>query len=176
MAGFSLVLHCQQAPLTVRVSSSGRARRIASERFTEVMTACPGIRTRLSPYGQVLAFQMAATARSSVRRSIDARSARWILMAVDRGDSNDVAVTHDEMATALRVRRPGVTVALHVLEGLRLIRSSRGCVRVTDREGLEAFTHGAYGRPEAEYRRLYPARSDNQPTDGADRLPEALAA
>ena len=54
----------------------------------------------------------------------------------------------------LAVRRPSVTTALHVLQGNGFIRVERGHVTVRDRRGLEEFARDAYGRPEAEYRRL----------------------
>jgi hypothetical protein len=59
------------------------------------------------------------------------------------------------------VRRPGVTEALHVLEGQHLIKGMRGRIVVLDREGLLGKTGGSYGVPEAEYARLIrPATGD----------------
>jgi hypothetical protein len=60
----------------------------------------------------------------------------------------------------LGVRRQGVTVARHVLEGRGLIRSTRGEVRILDREGLERAASGFYGIPEAEYARFIGAESN----------------
>ena len=65
----------------------------------------------------------------------------------------DATITHDFLAVLLRVQRPGVTVALHVLEGKRLIRSTRSHVEILDRTGLQCAANGYYGVPEAEYER-----------------------
>jgi hypothetical protein len=54
----------------------------------------------------------------------------------------------------LGVRRPGVTVALHVLEGMQVIRARRGMISVLDREKLEELADDAYGLSESEYTRL----------------------
>jgi hypothetical protein len=54
----------------------------------------------------------------------------------------------------LGVRRSGVTNELHVLEGLQAIRSTRGNVRVLDREKLIEIAGGCYGVPEREYEKL----------------------
>jgi hypothetical protein len=48
------------------------------------------------------------------------RLARWLLMCHDRVGGNEVAVTHDFLSMMLSVRRPSVTTALHVLEGMAL--------------------------------------------------------
>jgi hypothetical protein len=54
----------------------------------------------------------------------------------------------------LGVRRPGVTTALHVLEGNGLIWAKRSLVTVRDREKLEELADDAYGVSHAEYERL----------------------
>ena len=69
------------------------------------------------------------------------------------GDS-ELHLTHEVLSTALAVRRAGVTDALHELEGLGLIRSTRGQINILDRHGLIGFADGCYGEPEAEYERL----------------------
>jgi hypothetical protein len=52
------------------------------------------------------------------------------------------------------VRRPGVTVALQLLEGRALIRARRGEIVIRDRAGLLELANGGYGEAEAEYVRL----------------------
>ena len=54
----------------------------------------------------------------------------------------------------LGVRRPAVTVAMHNLEGNRVIRSTRRLIAVADREGLLKHANGSYGTGESEYLRL----------------------
>jgi hypothetical protein len=75
-------------------------------------------------------------------------------MVHDRIDGQRLQLTHDFLAIMLGVRRPGVTVSLHVLEGAGLIKSNRGEVVILDREGLIEATNGAYGGAEKEYQRL----------------------
>jgi hypothetical protein len=65
------------------------------------------------------------------------------------------ASSHEFLALLMGVRRQGVTVALHDLEGKGLIRSVRNRVRIIDRAGLERTANGFYGAPEDEYRRLF---------------------
>jgi CRP-like cAMP-binding protein len=69
---------------------------------------------------------------------VDARLARWILMTRDRAGSNEFHLTHEFMADMLGVRRAGVSGAAKALEKLKLIRYSRGHVRIPDEFGLQA--------------------------------------
>jgi CRP-like cAMP-binding protein len=75
-------------------------------------------------------------------------------MAQDRIGKDEVSLTHELLSLMLGVRRPGVTVTLKMLEGAGLVRARRGVISITDRRGLERLADGAYGVPEAEYRRL----------------------
>ncbi len=47
-----------------------------------------------------------------------------------------------------------MTDAIHLLEGVNIVRATRGNIRVLDRERLEETAGDIYGVPEAEYRRL----------------------
>ena len=61
---------------------------------------------------------------------------------------------HEFLSLMLAVRQPSVTTSLHVLEGNGFIRNERGWITICNRKALEEFAHDAYGKPEAEYRRL----------------------
>lgn len=54
----------------------------------------------------------------------------------------------------LGVRRASVTDTLNILEGQKLIRASRGQIKVLDRPALERRADQSYGVPEEEYRSL----------------------
>jgi hypothetical protein len=75
-------------------------------------------------------------------------------MCDDRVAGNRLVITHEYLSVMLGVRRPGVTVALQMIEGRGLIQSRRGEVVIRDRKGLIDLANGSYGEPEAEYKRL----------------------
>jgi CRP-like cAMP-binding protein len=103
---------------------------------------------------EAFSVQLSHTAVSNAVHDVNERLARWLLMCHDRVTGNEIALTHEFIATMLAVRRPSVTTSLHVLEGHGFIRSERGMITVRNRAALEEFAQDAYGRPEAEYRRL----------------------
>lgn len=77
-----------------------------------------------------------------------------MLICHDRSDGDEIALTHELLAVMIAAQRSGVTVALHILEGMGMIRSRRGVVVIRDRAKLEELAGDGYGLAEAEYRRL----------------------
>ena len=82
--------------------------------------------------------RLSMTALANGQGTIEQRLARWLLTASERTDTDLLAITHDTLSQVLGVRRAGVTVALHVLEGKHALRSERRRIRVLDRDALIA--------------------------------------
>lgn len=154
MSGIALVTGVTQTPLETLVQISGTAHRMPADKFTRMLADNPASRDLLLKYAYAFSVQTTQTALAAAHAVLEVRLARWILMLHDRIDGDEMALTHEFMSLMLAVRRPGVTVALHELEGRGLIRSKRGWLLVRDREGLEEACGGLYGVPEAEYARV----------------------
>src|SRR5262249_55259849 len=106
--------------------------------FAALLTEIPRLRDRMLPWVSDLLAQMALNSLANGRASIEQRVARWLLMAADRLGTTEIMITHDMLAQLLGVRRAGVTMALHVLEGRHAVRSERRRVRIADRAALAA--------------------------------------
>jgi hypothetical protein len=65
-------------------------------------------------------------------------------MASERCATPRLSVTHEQLSRALAVRRSGITVALHMLESRRLVRSRRRLIEIVDRAGLVRETDGLH--------------------------------
>ena len=76
----------------------------------------------------------------------------------------ELAMTQEQMATVLGVRREGVTDAALKLQNAGLIRYTRGRIRVLDREGLQQRTCECYAVVKNEYDRLLPTHSATVPS------------
>ncbi len=79
-------------------------------------------------------------------------------MCHDRLQQDEIALTHEFLSLMLGTRRAGVTTAMHILEGMGMVRSKRGVVVVLSREKLIETAGGSYGVAEAEYTRLIGVR------------------
>lgn len=139
MVGLSLLLGQGPAVGRTVVLYEGRALRVAGAAVKARLSQSQRLReVLLRGVGNVLA-QLSSNALAAGRGTIDQRVARWLLMVSSRLGTSDISLTHDAVAQALGVRRAGVTVALHVLEGKQALRSTRGRVRILDRARLAAL-------------------------------------
>lgn len=122
----------------------GVAHYIAAERIASVVERVPRLVNVMQKAQTEFLHQVASTAHANARGQTWQRLARWLLMAHDRIDSDVIFVTHGILASMLGVRRVGVTNAMHVLEGEKLIRAYRGRIRILDRAGLIEVANNLY--------------------------------
>ncbi|MGF1622618.1 MAG: Crp/Fnr family transcriptional regulator [Rhodomicrobiaceae bacterium] len=153
-SGIPVILGNDQWPHETFIQHEGAALRVGSHSFRTAMERDEAIRRVMLSFVQVLLIQIAYTALANNFAKLEERLARWLLMSHDRIDGNQLPVVHEFMAEMLGVRRPGVTVALHILEGKGLIHAERGKLVIVDRDGLIEHAAGYYGAPEAEFARL----------------------
>jgi Mn-dependent DtxR family transcriptional regulator len=99
---------------------------------------------------------MAQTAVCNRHHSVDQQLCRWLLLSLDRLNSNKLAMTQELIANMLGVRREGVTEAAGKLQKAGLIRYSRGRITVIDRPGLEERVCECYQVVKKEFDRLLP--------------------
>jgi CRP-like cAMP-binding protein len=149
MVGLPIVLGIDQTPYEFFMQIGGHGWRIAARDLERVMVQNSSLHRHLLRYVQASHVQVSETAFANTNSDIEARLARWLLMCHDRVEGHDIPLTHEFIAMMLGVRRPGVTVALHVLEGMQVIRAKRGLITVLDREKLEELADEAYGLSEA---------------------------
>jgi CRP-like cAMP-binding protein len=153
-AGLPVVLGVESSPHVFMVQSEGEAVRIPAEALQEAIDRSSSLRALLARYVHCFMVLVAQTAYANANYGLESRLARWILMTQDRLGREELPLTHEFMSLMLGVRRPGVTVATHVLEGNGLIQAKRGRITVLDREKLMDLADTSYGLPEAEYARV----------------------
>ena len=154
VTGISVLLGDQQSPNTTYVRLAGEGHLLAVGTLRDAMERSKSLRIALLRYAHAMVIQITYTALTNSKVKLEARLARWLLMALDRADNDWIDTTHEFLAQLLGARRAGVTGALQMLVGRGLIRATRGRVTVLDRHGLEQAASGSYGMPKAEYTRL----------------------
>ena len=159
MTGINVVMGNDRSPHLSYMQVAGKGQYMKADDLRDAMKESGSMRECFLHFAQAFMVQTAHTAVANGRANIEERLARWLLMAHDRLEGNELPLTHEFVALMLNVRRAGVTVALQGLSTKGLISATRGLILVTDRAGLKACANGLYGIPEAEYLRLTGWRS-----------------
>lgn len=154
MTGLPVLFESDRSPNRLVVQISGEGLRIEAQNLLVWTEKHRELRSVLLRYGQCWTTQVAQTSLANARNTVRERLARWLVMCQDRVKSDQVLITHEAMAVILGVRRPGVTVATHELEGDGAIRAKRGCIRILDRGKLDLAANSSYGIAEREYEHL----------------------
>lgn len=154
LAGMHVALDVECTPNRTFMQIEGSGFSVPAAVLVAAMDEDRRLRRLILQYIQVYQIQMAQTALAASRQTTHRRLARWLLMCHDRTVGDDLPLTHDLIALTLGVRRAGVTNEMHILEGLRAIRSTRGMVHVRDRQRLEEVAGPSYGLPERQYKEL----------------------
>jgi CRP-like cAMP-binding protein len=148
MTGMSVALgNGDSVPHDTYMQLAGRGQRISAEQLRKAIAASVPLHHALLGYVHSFMVQTAQTALANGRSKIEERLARWLLMAHDRVDGNELPLTHEFLAVMLGVRRSGVTVALQELERKGLIAHRRSVISIVDRDGLEHSSNGTYSPP-----------------------------
>ena len=154
VTGIPFFLGSDRSPHATFMQVPGHGFRLSAEVLRMIREKSPSLNAVLLRFVQTFMTQVSSTAVANGRTRLEMRLARWLLMVHDRNNGPKLRLTHEFLAVMLGVRRPGVTVAMQILEGKGFLRATRGLVHVLDRSGLIELAGGSYGVPEAEYFRL----------------------
>lgn len=152
--GVSLFMGGETTPSRAVVQSAGSAYRLSRAHLKEEFNRHGQLLHVLLRYTQSLITQMAQTAVCNRHHALDQQLCRWLLLSLDRLDSNELRVTQELIASMIGVRREGVTEAAGRLQKLGVIRYSRGKITVLDRPRLEELSCECYAVVKAETDRL----------------------
>jgi len=154
LIGIALFMGGGTTPSRAIVQSAGHAYRLAGQRLKDEFHRNGGLQLLLLRYTQALITQMAQTAVCNRHHSVDQQLCRWLLLSLDRLQSDKLVMTQELIANMLGVRREGVTDAAGKLQKLGVISYSRGQITVLDRPQLEQLCCECYSVVKRETDRI----------------------
>ena len=155
VVGLTVLLDHEAASFNqVLVQMPGFGYRIAARVLLDRLDRLPVLRRQMMRALDSFLAQVSQTAACNSRHPLSQRLARWLLMAHDRTDGDELALTQEFLAIMLAVRRSGVTIGIGELQSTGLIKAGRGRILVCDRPGLEAAACGCYARVSSYAARL----------------------
>jgi CRP-like cAMP-binding protein len=144
MVGLPLVMGVESSFIEAMVQLPGTALRMTAGAFRHELGECAPLKALLLRYNEGIHAQVSQTAACNGRHALESRLARWLLMAHDRTDGDDLPLTQEFLAMMLGVQRPSVTITAGLLQRAGLLRYANGLITVLDRPGLEAASCECY--------------------------------
>jgi CRP-like cAMP-binding protein len=145
MTGLSIVLgDVERTANETYMQAAGAGQRMTAGNLRDAIANSRSLHRNLLRYAHAFLIQTTSTALANGRSKSEERLARWLLMADDRLDGDELPLTHEFLAVMLGTHRPGVTLAVQALERERLITARRGSITILNRKGLEKRANGTY--------------------------------
>jgi len=154
LVGISLFMGGESTPSRAVVQSAGNAYRLRANILKREFARGGNLQHLALRYTQALITQMAQTAVCNRHHALDQQLCRWLLLSLDRLESNELLMTQELIANMLGVRREGVTEAAGKLQAAGLIQYGRGHIKVLDRARLEKRVCECYAVVKKEFERL----------------------
>ncbi|MDE5444998.1 helix-turn-helix domain-containing protein [Bradyrhizobium sp. CSA207] len=95
------------------------------------------LRNIFARYADCMLAQIFQSTACNATHSIERRTAKWILAAMERtGDESSVPLTHEQLATLLGVGRSYASRVLQSFKAEGILETRRGSILVRNRDGL----------------------------------------
>jgi CRP-like cAMP-binding protein len=156
LVGISLFMGGESTPSRAVVQSGGDGYRLKEDVLKREFATGGRLQRLALRYTQALLTQMSQTAVCNRYHTVDQQLCRWLLLSLDRLESNELVMTQELIANMLGVRREGVTESAGRLQRDGVIHYSRGHISVLSRPKLEALVCECYAVVKKEYDRLLP--------------------
>jgi CRP-like cAMP-binding protein len=137
MTGLAVVLGNSRAHHATFMQAAGTGQHMRAGDLRAAIDQSVTLHRAMLHFADEFLRQATTTALANGRSKIEERLARWLLMANDRLDGGELALTHEFLSLMLGTHRPGVTNAVKALEKAALIAHRRGKITILDRKNLE---------------------------------------
>jgi Crp-like helix-turn-helix domain len=112
--------------------------RLPIAKLDDAKTASPSLRNVFARYADCLLAQMFQATACNAVHSIEQRTAKWIISAMERANGdNVVTLTHEQLATLLGVGRSYASRVIQIFKTEGVLETRRGSILVRDREALQ---------------------------------------
>lgn len=154
MTGLAVFLGTNQMPVRTIVQIPLTGFRMSADALRDELERGGTLVNLLQRYTQVVMVSMAQLILCNRAHRLDQRAARWLLQVDERVDEAPFEVTQEFLAEMIGVQRPSLSLAIQQFKGDGLIHSSRGRVKISDRDGLLERACGCIRIIHAEEARL----------------------
>src|SRR5271169_819895 len=122
----------------IMVKFGGPFVRLRVGRLDAAKTGSKTLRNVFARYADCMLAQMFQSTACNAIHSIEQRTAKWIVSAMERADDEStVLLTHEQLATLLGVGRSYTSRVIQAFKAEGIVETRRGSILVRDLEGLQ---------------------------------------
>jgi Crp-like helix-turn-helix domain len=149
----------------IMVKFGGPFMRLPVAKLDAAKSKSPALRNVFARYADCMLAQVFQSTACNAIHSIEQRTAKWILSAMERTNGDDaVPLTHEQLATLLGVGRSYASRVMQTFKAEGVLETRRGSILVRDREALRAraclCNESVKNHFEEVLRGVYPAEAD----------------
>lgn len=158
MIGISIYMGGESLPTNTEVQSAGEAYRLSRKVMKREFALGGQLQHLALLYTQALIVQTSQMAVCNQHHSVEQQFCRWLLMTIDRLQSDKIVITQEKISHLLGIRRESVTGTASILQRDAMIACARGSITVIDRPKLEQRSCECYAAVKDDCDRLLPRR------------------
>src|ERR1700720_1435422 len=122
----------------ITVKFGGPFVRLSIAKLDVAKTSSASLRNVFARYADCLLAQMFQSTACNAIHSIEQRTAKWIIAAMERTNGeNIVPLTHEQLATLLGVGRSYASRVIQIFKAEGILETRRGSILVRNREALQ---------------------------------------
>jgi DNA-binding transcriptional regulator YhcF (GntR family) len=122
----------------IMVKFGGPFVRLQVGRLDAAKANSPTLRNVFARYADCMLAQMFQSTACNAIHSIEQRTAKWIISAMERTNGDDVVpLTHEQLATLLGVARSYTSRVMQIFRAEGVLETRRGSILVRNREALQ---------------------------------------
>jgi Crp-like helix-turn-helix protein len=151
----------------IAVKFGGPFARIHVGKLEAAKQRSSSLRNIFARYADCMLAQIFQSTACNAIHSIEQRTAKWILAAMERTDGDDsVPLTHEQLATLLGVGRSYASRVIQSFKAEGIVETRRGSILVRDRDALKRRACLCNDAVKAHFEEVL---RGVYPTEGADR-------
>jgi CRP-like cAMP-binding protein len=141
-------------PCQTMVAVAGGAHKIAAKYLEQEIKENGLFQDLVTEYSHALLISSLRTGACNSLHTLTQRSARWLLMTLDRTSKSEFAITHEFLSALLACSRTTLTTILGELEAAGGIHTKRGRIELANRKKLEGCACECYWTIRDNYEEL----------------------
>ncbi|MBV8924670.1 MAG: Crp/Fnr family transcriptional regulator [Bradyrhizobium sp.] len=120
------------------VKFAGPCARVPISRLETAKGKSASLRNIFARYADCMLAQIFQSTACNAVHSIEQRTAKWIVSAMERADGSDIVpLTHEQLATLLGVGRSYASRVMQTFKAEGVVETRRGAILVRDRDALQ---------------------------------------